>query len=148
MEGMPTIPGQDPEIMTSGEIAIAKRREKLNEHLQHGDPFTGRFICSLGEIACIAKEIVETERIPQYSLMPGINGSKILRYGPSEFGKDFSCIKPIRDKLNEKMEKFRIGYGMWEYTYSFENYDQMVEEILSVLLENPKEITEDKNERI
>ena len=68
MEDMPTIPGQDPEIMTSAEIAVAKRRKKLNELLQHGDPFTGRFICSLGEIACIAKEIVETERMPRYSL--------------------------------------------------------------------------------
>ena len=142
MEGMPTIPGKDPEIMTPGEIAIAKRREKLNDLLQHGDPFTNRFICSIGEIACITKEIVETERIPRYSLGPGISGSKIFRYGPSEFGKDFSCIKPIRDKLNERMEKFRIGYGMWEHTYSFESYDQMVKEILSVLLDKPKEIEE------
>ncbi len=34
MEGIPTIPGKDPEIMSSGEIAIAKRREKLNELFQ------------------------------------------------------------------------------------------------------------------
>lgn len=147
MEGMPTIPGKDPEIMTPGEIAIAKRREKLNELLQHGDPFTGRFICSLGEIACIAKEIVETERIPRYALGPGISGSKILKYGPSEFGKDFSCIKPIKDKLNERMEKFRIGYGMWEHAYSFEDYDQMVKEILSVLLDQPKQVTKARDEK-
>lgn len=42
------------------------------------------------------------------------------------------------------MEKFRIGYDLWEHTYSFENYDQMVKEILSVLLDKPKQITEDK----
>lgn len=144
MEGMPTIPGKDPEIMSSSEIAIAKRREKLNDLLQHGDPFTGRFICSFVQIACIAKEIVETEKIPRYGLGPGINGSKIIKYGLSEFGKDFSCIKPIRDKLNEQMEKFRIGYGLWKYTYSFESYDQMIEEILNVLLDKPKEITEGK----
>lgn len=144
MEGVPTIPGKDPEIMSSGEIAIAKRREKLNDLLQHGDPFTGRFICSFVQIACIAKEIVETERIPRYGLGPVIGGSKILKYGPSEFGNDFSCIRPIRDKLNERMEKFRIGYGMWEHTYSFESYDQMLKEILNVLLDKPKEITEAK----
>jgi hypothetical protein len=145
MEGMPTIPGKDPQIMTSGEIAIAKRREKLNDLLQHGDPFTDRLICSFFQIACIAKEIVETEKIPRYGLGPGINGSKIFEYGPSEFGKDFSCIKPIRDKLNEQMEKFRIGYGLWEYTYSFDNYEQLVKEILSVLLDKSKQVTEDKN---
>ena len=144
MEGMPTIPGKDPEIMTSGEIAIAKRREKLNELLQHGDPFTDRLICSFVQIACIAKEIVETEKIPRYGLGPGINGSKIFKYGPSEFGNDFSCIKPIMDKLNEQMEKFRIGYGLWEYTYSFDNYEQLVKEILSVLLDKPKQIKEAK----
>ena len=144
MEGMPTIPGKDPEIMSPVEIAIAKRREKLNDLLQHGDPFTGRFICSFVQIACIAKEIVETEKIPRYALGPGINGSKIFKYGPSEFGKDFSCIKPIKDKLNEQMEKFRIGYGMWEHTFSFENYEQLVKEILSVLLDKPKQITEAK----
>lgn len=68
MEGMPTIPGKDPEIMSSAEVAIAKRREKLNELLQHGDPFTGRLICSFGQIACIAKQIIETEKIPKYAL--------------------------------------------------------------------------------
>lgn len=142
MEGMPTIPGKDPEIMSSAEVAIAKRREKLNELLQHGDPFTGRLICSFGQIACIVKQIIETEKIPKYALGPGINGSKIFKYGPFEFGQDFSCIKPIKDKLNEQMEKFRIGYGMWEHTYSFENYEQMVKEILSVLLDKPRQITE------
>lgn len=144
MEGMPTIPGKDPEIMSSAEIAIAKRREKLNDLLQHGDPFTDRLICSFGQIACIAKEIIETENIPKYELGPGINGSKIFKYGPFEFGKNFSCIKPIRDKLNEQMEKFRIGYGVWEHTFSFENYEQLVKEILSVLLDKPKQITEAK----
>lgn len=147
MEGMPTIPGQDPEIMTSGEIAVAKRREKLNELLQHGDPFTDRIICSLGEIACIAKEIVETEKLPRYALGPGINGSKIFKYGPSPIGKDFSSIKPVMDKLKEWMEKFRIGYGLWEHTYSFEDYDQMINEILSVLLDKPKQVTDGNNER-
>lgn len=29
-------------------------------------------------------------------------------------------------KLNERMEKFRIGYGVWEHTYSFEDYEQLV----------------------
>lgn len=144
MEGMPTIPGKDPEIMNSAEIAIAKRREKLNDLLQHGDPFTGRFICSFGDIACIAKEIVETEKVPRYALGPGINGSKIFKYGPSPMGKDFSSIKPVRDKLKEWMEKFRIGYDLWMDTYSFENYDQMVKEILSVLLDKPKQLKEDK----
>lgn len=139
MEGMPTIPEKDPEIMSSAEIAIAKRREKLYELLQHGDPFTGRLICSFVQIACIAKEIIETKRVPRYALGLGINGSKIFKYGPIEFGKDFSCIKPIRDKLNEQMEKFRIGYSLWEYTYSFENYEQLVKEILGVLLDKPKQ---------
>lgn len=144
MKGMPTIPGKDPEIMSGGEIAIVKRREKLNELLQHGDPFTGRFICSFVQIACIAKEIVETEKIPRYALGPGINGSKIFKYGPSEFGNDFSYIKPIMDKLNEQMEKFRIGYDLWEHTYSFDNYEQLVKEILIVLLDKPKQIMEAK----
>lgn len=144
IEGMPTIPGKDPEIMSSAEIAIVKRRERLNDLLQHGDPFTGRFICSFGQIACIAKEIVETKKIPKYILGPGINGSKRFKYGPFEFGHDFSCINPIRDKLNERMEKFRIGYDMWEHTYSFENYEQLVKEILSVLFDKPKQIKEVK----
>ena len=144
MEGMPTIPGKDPEIMSSCEIAIAKRREKLNELLQHGDPFTDRFICSLGQIFCIAKEIVVTENIPRYTLGPGISGSKILKYGPCEVGNDFSVIKPVMEKLKESVEKFRIGFGLWENTYSFENYDQMVKEILTVLLDKPKQINEVK----
>lgn len=148
MKGMPTIPGKDPEIMSGCEIAIVKRREKLNELLQHGDPFTDRFICSLGQIFCITKEIVETEKIPRYVLGSGINGSKIFKYGPCEFGKDFSVIKPVMEKLKESVEKFRIGFSMWEHSYSFENYDQMVKEILNVLFDKPKQITEAKPKQI
>lgn len=53
MEGMPTIPGKDPEIMTPGEIAIAKRREKLNDLLQHGARKTASYEGSvlMGDIA-------------------------------------------------------------------------------------------------
>ena len=142
MEGMPTIPGKDPEIMSYGEIAVAKRREKLNELSKHGDPFTGRFICSLGQIASIAKEIVETERIPNYSLMDGIRGSKILAYGPSGIGEDFSIIKPIAEKLKESVEKFRIGFDIWKFSYSFKDYDEMTRTILEVLLDKKKEITQ------
>lgn len=140
MEGMPTIPGKDPEIMSSGEIAVAKRREKLNELLQHGDPFTDRFICSFGQISCIAKEIVETEKIPMYALGPGINGSKILKYGPCEVGKDFSVIKPVMGKLKESVEKFRIGFGMWEHTYSFKDYDELIQTTIKCLLDKTKEL--------
>lgn len=140
MEGMPTIPGRDPEIMTVGEIAIAKRRQKLNELLKHGDPFTGRFICRFAQIASIAKEIVETERIPKYALMDGISGSKILAYGPSGIGEDFSIIKPIVERLKESVEKFRIGYDLWEFSYSFEDYDEMIRTIIEVLLDKKKEI--------
>lgn len=140
MEGMPTIPGKDPEIMDSSEIAIAKRREKLNELLKNGDPFTGRFICSFENIACIANEIVGTERIPKYALQKGISGSKILAYGPIALGKDLSAIKPAIEKLKEKVEKFRIGYSLWEFTYSFEDYDEMIRTILEVLLDNKNEI--------
>ena len=140
MEGMPTIPGRDPEIMTGGEIAVAKRREKLNELLQHGDPFTDRFICSLCQIFCIAKEIVETEKIPRYALGPGISGSKILKYGPFEVGNDFSVIKPVMGKLKESVEKFRIGFGMWEDTYSFKDYDELIQTIIQCLLDKTKEI--------
>ena len=142
MEGMPTIPGKDPEIMTFGEIAIAKRRQKLNELLKHGDPFTGRFICSFATISSIAKEIVETERIPKYALMDGISGSKILAYGPSGIGEDFSIIKPIVERLKESVEKFRIGYDIWEFSYSFEDYDEMIRTIVEILLDNKKEITQ------
>lgn len=140
MQGMPTTPGKDPEIMSGAEIAIAKRRQRLNALLEKGDPFTNRFICSFPQIACIAKEIVETENLPRYALGNGINGSKIFKYGPSEIGQDFSAIKPIRDKLNKRMEKYRIGYDVWEFTYSFESYDEMVKEILHVLMDKPKEI--------
>jgi Cdc6-like AAA superfamily ATPase len=140
MEGMPTIPGKDPEIMNSGEIAIAKRREKLNELLQHGDPFTDRFICTLGQIACIAKEIVETESIPRYALKKGINGSNIFAYGPCEFGKDFTVIKPVMEKLKESVEKFRIGFGLWENTYSFKDYDELIQTIIQCLLDKTKEL--------
>ena len=140
MKGIPTIPGKDPVIMDNAEIAIAKRREKLNELLEHGDPFTDRFICSFGQIACIAKEILETEKIPRHALKKGINGSNIFAYGPCEIGVDFSVIRPIRDKLNERMEKYRIGFGLWKYTFSFENYEQMVKEIIEVLLDKPKEL--------
>ena len=140
MEGMPTIPGKDPEIMSGGEIAIAKRRQMLNELLQHGDPFTDRFICSFENIACIANEIVGTERIPKYALKKGISGSKILAYGPIALGKDLSAIKPAIEKLKEKVEKFRIGYGLWEYTYSFEDYDEMIQTIIQCLLDKTKEL--------
>lgn len=140
MEGMPTIPGKDPEIMNSGEIAVAKRREKLNELLKHGDPFTGRFICRFASIASIAKEIVETERIPKYALMNGISGSKILAYGPSGIGEDFSIIKPIVERLKESVEKFRIGFGLWEFSYSFKDYDELIQTIIQCLLDKTKEL--------
>lgn len=140
MEGMPTIPGKDPKIMNGVEIAIAKKRQMLNELLQHGDPFTDRFICSLGQIYCIAKELVETEKIPRYALRPGINGSKIFKYGPCEVGKDFSVIKPVMEKLKESVEKFRIGFGLWENTYSFKDYDELIQTIIQCLLDKTKEL--------
>lgn len=148
MEGMPTTPGKDPEIMGSGEVAITKRREKLNELLQHGDPFTDRFICSIGQIYCIAKELVETEKIPRYVLGPGINGSKIFKYGPCEIGKDFSVIKPVMEKLKESVEKFRIGFDMWEFSYSFKDYTELIYTIIQCLIDKTKELKNNAKSKI
>lgn len=140
MKGMPTIPGKDPEIMDWGEIAVVKRREKLNELLEHGDPFTGRFLCEFFQIASIAKEIVETERFPRYALCEGINGSKIMRNGPTLPLGDMSIIKPKIEQLKQKLGPYKIGYSLWENTYSFKDYDEMLMKILEVLLDKPKEL--------
>lgn len=146
MKGMPTIPGKDLEIMDSAEVAIAKRRQRLNGLLQHGDPFTGRLICQFGEIACIIKEINETSRIPQYGLKKGIHDCKIFAYGPSPMGKDFSSVKPILDKVRAGLEKYRIGYDMWEFCYSFKDYDELVELIVKLGLKQPDQLPNESNQ--
>ena len=121
-------------IMSLGEIAIAKRRFMLEDLKKKGDPFTGRFICDINTIAHFAKQIVEKDyRIDLHpSLMEGVGKSFILMF-PPPFCEDLSLIDPIKEKLKERMEKYRIGESLWMNTYSFKDFEEMIHEILEVL---------------
>lgn len=126
---------KEPRIMDSAEIAIAKRGALLSKVKELGDPFTGRFLCDFQTIAHFAKKIIETDgRMSRPWIKNGISGSKILG-NPLPWREDFSIIQPIRETLKEKVERYRIGESMWEFTYSFESFDEMIKNVLEVLVE-------------
>lgn len=126
---------KEPRIMDSAEIAIAKRGALLSKVKELGDPFTGRFLCDFQTIAHFAKKIIETDgHMSKPWIKNGISGSKIIG-NPLPWSEDFSIIQPIRETLKEKVERYRIGESMWEFTYSFESFDEMIKNVLEVLVE-------------
>lgn len=135
MNGMTTT-NKDPIILSPGEIAIYKRNLKFNECEKHkGDLFSNRFICEFNQIMHFVKEIIKTDG--KVSLYPytkkGIGNSNILDF--STLGEDFSEVIPLKDDARKYFENYRIGYSLWENTYSFENAKEMILECVKFLIE-------------
>lgn len=61
--GYAQIPGDAgaAEVMDSAEVAMAKRRQKIAEILEHGDPFSGRFLVNFRDIVFHAKKLLSGE---------------------------------------------------------------------------------------
>lgn len=147
MNGMPTT-DKDPIIMNPGEIAVAKRRV-LIENIKNEtgvDPLKGRFLCDLRTIAYFCKKIVEPgSRINMNpGLKEGVAGSRIL-YENIPFNEDLSIIEPVREKLKQRVERYRIGISLWENSYSFESFEEMIREVLEVLFSEPSKMIESKD---
>lgn len=143
---MQQITEETTRVMTDVEVALHKRKQRLDGLLQHGDPFTGRFLCDLRTVACFAKDLVEHNGKVTISTATkeGIHGSRILSYGP-DWKEDLSLVKPITELLKERLEKYRIGFSLWEHTYSFENLKEMLAVVLEVLLNCPNSRIENKS---
>lgn len=147
MNGMPTT-DKDPIIMNHGEIAVAKRRVLL-ENIKNEtgvDPFEGRFLCDLRTIAYFCKKIVETgSRINMNPcLREGVAGSRVL-YENIPFSEDLSIIEPVREKLKQRVERYRIGISLWKNSYSFESFEEMIREIFEVLFSEPSKMIESED---
>ena len=82
---MQQITEETTRVMTDVEVALHKRKQRLDGLLQHGDPFTGRFLCDLRTVACFAKDLVEHNGkvTINTATKEGIHGSRILSYGPA-----------------------------------------------------------------
>ena len=145
MNGMPTT-DKDPIIMNPCEIALAKRRFIIEDIKKDGDPFTGRFLCDLRTIAYFCKKIVETDGRINMSpcLKEGVAGSRIL-YDNIPFSENLSIIEPVREKLKQRVERYRIGKGLYEHTYSFASFEEMIREVLEVLFSEPSKRIESKD---
>ena len=130
MAGMPTTE-DSPVIMTPSEICVVKRQRKLEELLEHGDPFTGRFIMDFRDIAYYTKKMLSGEKIRLHpATADGIHGSKRLAtFTP--FNADLSMPDILREKLRTHFEHWRINFSIWAETYSFENFAEMIKEILA-----------------
>ena len=126
-------------MVSYSEIAIVNRH-KLSSLVMFEldrDPFNGRFICGLDDIAYFVSELYQGRNVNLHPFLKnGFNNSKILDYGTfCTHNYDYSKIKQFNSKIKEKFEKYRIGKSIWEQTYSFESFEQMVHEAISLAVD-------------
>ena len=54
-------------------------------------------------------------------------------------------MKSITEPLKERLEKYRIGFSLWEHTYSFADLKEMLTVVLEVLLNCPNARIENRS---
>lgn len=114
--------------------ALVIKHRELSKVKLHGDKFSGRFLCQFFDIACFAKKLLIGENIIMYpSLKKGVSDSFILTHPVYYMGEDMSIVTPIVEKLREAFEPFRIGESLWEFTYSFEDFKEMIFKVFEVV---------------